>query len=107
MKIAVRQRYPETSKELKIVRSYEEYARFEAELNDIIHGKINSLGIVRRVEELNQESAGTLEALKAKQPVRIPEMKGKEKLSDVTEKGIPINLFRLIRGDQIKNSQEA
>lgn len=105
MKIAVRQRYPETNKELKIVKSYGEYARFEAELNDITHGKINSLGIAKRVEELNLESAKTLEILKAKQPVRIPEMKDRENLSDITEKRMhSINPCRLIRRNQIKTS---
>jgi len=81
MKIAVRQRYPESAKELKIIRSYEEYVQFEIEQNDICHTKSEGVGTTQRVMELRNESARTIEALRKKQPVRIPEMEQKEQLS--------------------------
>jgi hypothetical protein len=85
MRISVRQRYPESNKALKIFRTYERYAHFEAEMADVSHIKGDEGGTERRVGELQQESARTLEALKQKQPVRIPEMKGKEKVADAID----------------------
>lgn len=73
---AMRQRYPDLSKELKVITTYEKYAKFEAELNEpgrVVNGFTSSS---QRVQELMQESTKTLEALKGKQPVRIPELSG-------------------------------
>jgi hypothetical protein len=76
--VSVRQRYPDPTKELKVIRTYEEYARFEAAFVDILRLENSSSDIVRRSEELKYESAKTLDALKTKPPVRIPETKSAE-----------------------------
>jgi len=87
MRISVRQRYPESNKALKIFKTYERFAHFEAEMADVSHIKGDEEGIEKRAGELQQDSARTLEALKQKQPVRIPEMKGKEKAADAIDAG--------------------
>lgn len=85
MKIAVRQRYPEPIKELKIIRTYDSYAHYEIENNDINHAKSGVLGLTQRILDLQRESAKTLEALREKQPVRIPEIKAKEQLTNIKD----------------------
>ena len=75
---STRQRYPEHTKPLKVIKSYEKYALFEASFADITRLNESSDNTMRRVEELKQESTKTLEALKQKQPVRIPEVKSTE-----------------------------
>lgn len=93
MRISVRQRYPESGKGLKLIKTYEGYAQFEADLADASHIKGEDSGIARRTIELAQESTKTIEALKQKQPVRIPEVKQAEKSSDNIEKSTrPLNL---------------
>ena len=72
-RITVRARFPDLGKALRVIRSYENYARFEATFSDITHLESNDDGVSRRAEELRYESAKTLEALKRKDPVRIPE----------------------------------
>ena len=72
-RIAVRARCPDWGKGLRVIRSYESYARFEATFSDITHLEGSDDRTAGRVEELKYESAKTLEALK-KKPVRIPEM---------------------------------
>lgn len=84
---AVRQRYPDLGKELKVVGSYEKYAKFEMELNEpgrILNGSVN---YTYRVQELKAESARTLEALNQKQPVRIPELSGPKTTADNVDRG--------------------
>lgn len=86
-RISVRQRYPETNKPLKIFRTYERYAQFEVELSDVTHTKGDEAGVIRLTGELLQDSARTVEALKQKQPVRIPEMKQKQKATEDIDAG--------------------
>lgn len=86
-RISVRQRYPETNRPLKIFRTYERYAQFEVELSDVTHTKGDEGGIIRLTEELIQDSVRTIEALKQKQPVRIPEMKQKENAAEDIDTG--------------------
>lgn len=85
---AMRQRYPDLGKELQVVRTYERYAKFEAELNEPgrnINGfSTNS----QRVRELILESTKTLEALGGKQAVRIPELGGSKTTSNDTDNRI-------------------
>ena len=84
---AVRQRYPDLGKELKVLRSYEKYAKFEMELNEpgrVLNGSVN---YTYRVQELKEESARTLEALKQRQPVRIPELSGAKTTPNNIDKG--------------------
>eukprot|EP00826_Nyctotherus_ovalis_P016398 TRINITY_DN14744_c0_g2_i2.p1 TRINITY_DN14744_c0_g2~~TRINITY_DN14744_c0_g2_i2.p1 ORF type:complete len:278 (+),score=86.00 TRINITY_DN14744_c0_g2_i2:154-987(+) len=72
---AMRQRYPDLGKELKVVRDYDKYAKWEAELVEPGRSPSDSAKIPQRTQELAQESKRTLEALKEKQPVRIPELR--------------------------------
>ena len=87
-RISVRQRYPEQSKQLKVIRTYEEYAQFETSSTDTSHLGNNGNITAKRVSELIYESSKTLEALNRKPPVRIPEMKGTEDTSGAPTKGI-------------------
>jgi hypothetical protein len=77
--VAVRQRYPDNTKQLKVLRTYKEYAQFEATLTDITHVENGERNIAKRIDELQYESTKTLEVLKTKPPVRIPEMRAAEK----------------------------
>ena len=77
--VSVRQRYPDNTKPLRVTRTYEKYAQFEAAFTDITHIENGGRDIGQRVEELKYESAKMLEALKGKQRVRIPEMRTAEK----------------------------
>ena len=88
--VSVRQRYPEHTKQLKVTNTYEKYAQFEAAFTDITRIEDGGSDIAKRVEELKYESAKTLEALKGKQAVRIPEIRRadeEDKLDGVAEKG--------------------
>ncbi len=87
-RISVRQRYPEHTKTLKVIRSYEKYAQFEADSADMSRFGNGVDGTVHRVAELIRESAKTLEALKGKQPVRIPEVKTSDKVAASAESGM-------------------
>lgn len=73
---AVRQRCLDLNKQLKIIRTYEKYIQFENESTEPTRTLNGFDSIPQRVEELMLETARTIEALKEKQPVRIPEMSG-------------------------------
>lgn len=88
MRISVRQRYPETGKELSVVRTYDKYALFEAMISDGSHPKGTGPEVITRTQELIQESAKTIEALQRKQTVRIPVLKSKEKAENMEENGM-------------------
>lgn len=75
-RIAMRQRYPDLGKELKVIRTYDKYAKYEMELDEPTRVLNGSANVSQRVQELTMESARTLKALKGKQPVRIPELGG-------------------------------
>ena len=95
MRVAVRQRYPETGKELKVIRTYEQYSEFEAEITDLSHFNKTEPGITRRTQELVNESTRIIEALKRKPAVKIPVVKGEEKIRDEAENGKgPLNASR-------------
>ena len=74
-RVSVRQRNPDLNKPLQVIRTYPRYAEFEVSLTDTSHLDNSGESLLKRVEELKYESSKTLEALKQKQPVRIPEMK--------------------------------
>lgn len=97
---ATRQRYPDLGKELTIIRSYENYAKFEMELNEPGHIFNGSVNYTQRIQELLQESSKTLEALKEKQPVRIPELSGPKTTSNNVDASI--NLLKEIKSKQLK-----
>lgn len=66
------------SRPLRIIRTYQEYAQFETASIDANRIGNNFNTIATRVEELKYESSKTLETLKNKQPVRIPETHASE-----------------------------
>lgn len=96
---AMRQRYPDLGKELKIVRSYGQYADWEAELNDLGRTPGDPAKAPRRLQDLMGESMRTLEVLKTKQPVRIPELRDSRATSCVGENGICAQRCRTPRED--------
>ena len=81
----MRQRYPESSKILKILKTYEKYSQFEAESSGVARYANDTRESMQRVDELVRESTKTLEALKSKPPVRIPELKSSEKTPATSE----------------------
>jgi hypothetical protein len=86
-RIGVRQRCPDQSKQLQIIRTYEDYVRFESSSIDPSHSGNGANATQKRVSELEYESKKTLEALNRKPPVRIPEMKGGEEVAGASTKG--------------------
>lgn len=74
----MRPRIPDHMKGIKISHSYEDYVQFEASFSDLSRDERLPDSRLKRVDELKAESLKTLEALKQKPPVRIPELKTKE-----------------------------
>ena len=70
---AVRQRYPDLNKPLKIIRDHQEYAQFELGPIDPNQGATNSIITLQRAQELASESAKIIDALKGKKSVTIPQ----------------------------------
>ena len=90
--VSVRQRYPDHGKALKVTRTYEKYAQFEAAFTDLAHLEDGCADIAKRIEELKYDASKTLETLKGRQAVRIPEMKCADedtKCDSASEKGRP------------------
>lgn len=94
-RISVRQRYPDHNKPLRVLRTYDKYAQFEAEFTDSTRLGNSVDGVAKRVEELVYESSKTLDALKQKQPVRIPDVKCADKAGALSEKSTLLFPFRL------------
>jgi len=105
---AVRQRYPDLGKELQIIRTYEKYVKFEMELNEpgrVVNGFSSNS---QRVQELKQESAKTLEALRGKQAVRIPDLAGPKTTSNEIDNCIvDVKVGRFVGGNKTKPFKKA
>lgn len=80
-RVSTRPRFPEHSRPLRVIRTYEEYAQLEASFSDFTHLAENGDAISKRAGELKYEASRTLDILKQKQPVRIPETKAAEESS--------------------------
>jgi len=77
-RISVRQRNPDHGKTLKLITTFQKYAQFELSQNEFNQAENGQDFISKRVEELKYDASKTIEALKQKQPVRIPEMRAQD-----------------------------
>ncbi len=77
-RVSTRTRPPDHSRPLRVIKTYEKFAEFEASFNDITHQTDSADIIAKRAADIRYEASKTLDVLKQKQPVRIPETKGTE-----------------------------
>jgi len=75
-------------KPLKIMHTYADFAKFEMENTDVARLENGQEILASRVSELVKESTKTLEALKSKQAVRIPETGTAKKMEEAAHNGI-------------------